>query len=595
MRGAMDFLRQRGGVVLHVFPTHVLIAEIPQSLRDRLVGNVGIEQVLYSVVDPSTVASYGEPAMIGVQAWNNNYMGMPTSKDLEATGFTSPGPIVNDTRIAPKPSDTRVQASGAPYGAGFYDTSEYLIGDVAVAIILPESNGAIDPNQENWASNDISSVVGEIQAGMSWWAAREPRAHLSFTYSVSIVSTSYEPIRRSSNDEGLWIGEVMQNMGYTSGDYYYRVRSYLNSVRNTYGTDWAISIFVAHSYWDLDGRFADGLFAYAYYGGPFMVMTYDNDEYFLWNMDAVTAHEFGHLFYAVDEYYGAGEPCTERSGYLNIETRNSEYGSCLINVACIMRSDVPPYTSNSICSYTRGQVGWSDSDGDGVLDIVDFYPQNTLNAYGPDPTTNPTPSYSGYASSRATYPNNNPKSLTRNSITINKITGVYFWVEDTNGNTIRPSQLASPTDGQFDSAFENYVFTVNPALTSGTYKIASVAWNSEGLGLVTWDWLTINAPSTVTVTTTRTFTESSTSYLYRTTTTTTASYTSTTTSTSTSVVYTTVTASLGGAGPAGAGASSSMAYPAFMTVLAIMIGHGVTAGRPKRVPKVRAVSSPVQS
>jgi len=92
-----------------------------------------------------------------------------------------------------------------------------------------------------------------------------------------------------------------------------------------------------------------------------------------------------------------------------------------------------------------------------------------------------------------------------------------------------------------------------------------------------------------------TSTDQGTQFLTSVVTTTVTNYTSTTTSTSTSVVYTTVTASPGGAGPAGAGASSSMAYPALTTVLAIMIGHRVTAGRPKRVPKVRAVSSPVQS
>jgi hypothetical protein len=92
-----------------------------------------------------------------------------------------------------------------------------------------------------------------------------------------------------------------------------------------------------------------------------------------------------------------------------------------------------------------------------------------------------------------------------------------------------------------------------------------------------------------------TSTTQGTQYLTSILTTTVTNYTSTTTSTSTSVVYTTVTASPGGAGPAGAGASSSMAYPAFITVLAIMIGHRVTAGRPKRVPKVRAVSSSIQS
>ena len=770
MRDSIDFIRGRGGEVLHIFPTHVLVGRIPRSLRDTLVGKSGIEQVAYSIVDPSVVAGYGENAVIAVEAWNNNFMGQAASKGLEPSlGFAEPPPIKDDMRMAPQSASESSKVPAPPYGAGFYDTSEYMIGDISVAIILPESNGAIDPNQENWTSGDRSAVISEIQAAMNWWAAREPNAHLSFTYTFAILATSYEPIHRPSTDEGLWIAEVMQDIGYTSGDYFYRVRSFLTDLRNGDGTDWAITIFVAHSYWDVDGCFSDGYFAYAYLGGPFIVMTYDNNGYGLANMDAVTAHEFGHSFYALDQYTSAQQPCTYRSGYLNVENQNSAYpseGSCLSNVPSIMRGQVSPYTSGAIDQYARQQVGWRDSDGDGRLDIVDFFPQNTLNPYSPDPTSDSTPTYSGQASSRACYPNNNPYGQ-RHDITINTITGVQFWVEDTYGNTIRPTQDATPTDGRFDSDLEGYTFTVTPELSPGTYRFASVAWNNQGNGLIVWDVLTIESPVTVTIT--KTLTESSTSYLYRTSTTTVTSYTttttststiptvttvvlvpltitsteqstqfltsvltttvtdftstttststipttvalvpltmtstaqstqlltsiltttvtsytgtqtststivvpttvvlvpstvtstvqstqyltsiltttvtsytstwtststiptvttvvlvpstvtsttqgtqyltsiltttvtnytSTTTSTSTSVVYTTVTASPGGAGPAGAGASSSMAYPAFITALAIMTGHRVTAGRPKRVPKVRAVSSPVQS
>ena len=86
-------------------------------------------------------------------------------------------------------------------------------------------------------------------------------------------------------------------------------------------------------------------------------------------------------------------------------------------------------------------------------------------------------------------------------------------------------------------------------------------------------------PSTVTSTV------QSTQYLTSASTTTVTSYTATTTSTSTSVVYTTVTVSQGGAG---AGASSPLAYLGFISLLAVTVGDKVTAGKSRRIPRVRS-------
>jgi hypothetical protein len=88
---------------------------------------------------------------------------------------------------------------------------------------------------------------------------------------------------------------------------------------------------------------------------------------------------------------------------------------------------------------------------------------------------------------------------------------------------------------------------------------------------------TVVVPTTVVLLpSTATSTIESIQYLTSTSTTTVTNYTNTSTSTGTSVVYTTVTVSQGGAG---ADASSPLAYLGFMSVLAIMASHGVTAGR----------------
>jgi hypothetical protein len=119
--------------------------------------------------------------------------------------------------------------------------------------------------------------------------------------------------------------------------------------------------------------FADGYFAYAYLGGPYMVLTLDNDGWGPENLASVCAHEMGHIFYALDQYYAAHVPCERRSGYLGRETRNSEYGSCGEDVPlCIMRST--PIDAAILSETAKGQVGWSDGDGDDVPDVLDLAP-----------------------------------------------------------------------------------------------------------------------------------------------------------------------------------------------------------------------------
>jgi len=429
----------------------------------------------------SQVEKYGDVAVFAVEAWNNNFMGEASIRGLTADPEApEPAPIKADVKMPPQRDESKdLQIASAPYGAGYYDTSEYMIGKISVAIILPESNGAIDRNQETWGSSGISNVVSEIQAGLNWWAAREWKANLWFTYTLYIVETSYEPISRPQSDEYLWIGEVMYNIGYSSGSYFDRVYAYLNDLRNWDRTDWAFAIFVANSWWDLDGMFADmKYFAYAYLGGPFLVMTYDNDGYSIWNMDAVTAHETGHTFYAADEYYepGYNDPGypTDKWGYLAVENQNLQgpgrSGSS--DVPCIMRGGTSSYTQGAVCYYTRGQIGWRDTDGNGILDIIDFEPDSILPPYSPDPTQDNSPTYSGTAYATATYPNMNPYG-SGNDITINTITRVQYrigggaWID------------ATAWDGTFDQAIEYFIFTTSP-LTTGTYTFYVRALNRAG-------------------------------------------------------------------------------------------------------------------
>jgi hypothetical protein len=359
--------------------------------------------------------------------------------------------VVSDALIPPDiPQD-----HNSPITPGYYETSEYLIGSIAVGIIFPESNGTIDLSTENWNSTEESDVVSEIQYGLSWWANQNPAAFVSFNYSIHYqVPTSYEPINHLSTNESLWISEAMSYLGYPGTDYFTQVRDYVNDLREELNTNWAFAIFVVDSSNDADGKFADDYFAYAYLGGPFLVMTYDNNDWGIENMDFVAAHEIGHIFYATDEY----DDVTEYSGYLNVSDVDGSGG--LMNGSAWFPSE-----------GTKGQVGWRDSDGDNIPDIVDTFPDTKLVLYPSNLTNNSTLTYAGFVT-EVPYPNNNPYGLGRDA-TINTITKVEYSIDS--GEWLE----ASPVDGAFDEAVENFTFTT-PPLSSGTHTIEVRGINSVG-------------------------------------------------------------------------------------------------------------------
>lgn len=346
------------------------------------------------------------------------------------------------------------------------DRAEYMIGTVGVTVIFPESNGALDPNTETWNQMRMDKVFDEIYIGLAWWEAQMPNGRLEFTvYSLDQQATSYEPISRSSSDQDKWVGEILNNLGYTSGDYIQDAIDLNNDVRNTYGKDWAYTAFVVDSFMDPDGTFDNGVSGYAFgLGGPFMVMTYDNNGWGVNNMDKVMAHETGHMFYASDEYTRPGE----WSGYLNVlEVDNS---------GCIMD------TANWCISIgTLGQIGWRDSDGDNIMDPEDTIPNTILNPQVTNPITNNILTYSGTAEEIA-LTNQNPyynswlnghRVNAGNDVSINEITLVQYRVD---GAVWLPT---TPLDGAFDEAIEGFTFTTS-TLSDGTHTIETRARNTVG-------------------------------------------------------------------------------------------------------------------
>jgi hypothetical protein len=463
----VEAIRQAGGEVTHVFPPAALIGQLPLNAQVP----AGVSAVYRQAVDEAGLSSLTGAARRAAQVWNALLSPQPAPEAVQSLAVPQ-ADIANDAMVPPPPEGLHtLDHDPTP---GYAETSEYFIGRVAVGIVLPESDGSLDPSTEDWTEAERTLVLSKITAALDWWAAREPNAHLTFVYddgTAAPVATRYEPITRPSSHQAFWIADVMAKMGYTGLSFFDQVRSYDNALRARYGTDWAFTIFVVDSTNDSDRLFSDGYFAYAYLGGPFMVMTSGNDGYGPQNMDAVAAHEIGHIFLALDQYSSAFQPCTRQSGYLGAENQNSQYGTCASNVTSIMRGQVYPYQAGAVDPYARAQLGWRDSDGDGILDPMDTTLSVTDVTYVADTGHPNVLTFSGTVRDDPY-----PSPLWR-SILINTIGRVQYrvaggdWAE------------AQPADGTFDTYAETFTFTT-PPLPSGDLAVDLRAVDTAGNELV---------------------------------------------------------------------------------------------------------------
>jgi len=394
--------------------------------------------------------------------------GLLSAGAARAGGDPPPGrPLVGDAFYPPLSAAKDAGESwDGPMGAGFWDGSEFLVGDVGVVVILVESDGTIDPSRENWTAEEEEWVTAQVGEAMEWWRRRLSPDLLSFTLEFQYrVLVPYEPITRPQPEEALWIESALDALHQADHDRFTGTQRLVNDFRERGGLDWAFALYVVDSSEDEDGMFPDGHFAYSYVGGPFAVLTLDNDGWGMENFASVCAHEMGHIFYALDQYYAAHVPCDRPSGYLCRETENSQYGDCPEEVPnCIMRSC--RLVSATLSSTARGQVGWGDEDGDSIPDVLDTAPSVRFSGRAAEDGLH-------YGVARATaLPNRNPSGY-GHAITINRIERVaYRW----DGG---PWIDAEPSDGEWGGQSEEFRLSLLAAAGSAG-KVQIRAWNQVG-------------------------------------------------------------------------------------------------------------------
>ncbi|MBM4093184.1 MAG: hypothetical protein FJ276_27800, partial [Planctomycetes bacterium] len=356
--------------------------------------------------------------------------------------------------------------TGQPYGAHPQDTGEFMLGSALATVVLFESDGSVDPSTENWnqlvrdgngnvvfdqfgrtisvsGPNRIEEVKDRVREGLQWWEdtlvefyARMYQGvapihsldfQVDFTYAHNPIQTGYEPISRSSNDYVFWGEDFLKKVGFdTFESIHTDIRSFNNSQRVKYGTDWAFTIFVVDDLNDPDDRFAPGGFsrAFAFAGGRFLVSLASRPA-------STYAHETGHMFWARDEYQYSGASYTDLRGYYNAQNVNAwdNPDPNYVRQNSIMEAGGfldAAWAARMSSDSSLAMIGWRDSDRDGVFDVLDV--PLTLSGTGYYDTTQNKYRFVGH-SSVDTLPNRNSSGL-QNDITVNRVSQAVY---STNG------------------------------------------------------------------------------------------------------------------------------------------------------------------
>jgi len=293
-------------------------------------------------------------------------------------------------------------------------TSSFMIGKVVVNLMLPDSEGtqhggtvgcfaesgcacdpqSADPSVRAWCrsydwcigdggcgANEVSLVIDQVKASLRWWEelARTHEVSLQFVLHLAddgrgrppLVATRFEPILYKAFAEYPWLADMLDHLGAaTASNTVTRMANYNDALRQRYHADWAITLIVV----DRDdnrlkfGPPDGGINAWASVSHAVVSTTrVDGSGKPLAILPALV-HEIGHTFGALDQF----PPflCDSRAGYLSVLNENS--------TACKGSNTLPSimvgsdrYTHHFIDPWGVGQIGWQDSDDNGIPDPVD--------------------------------------------------------------------------------------------------------------------------------------------------------------------------------------------------------------------------------
>ncbi|WP_182870109.1 Calx-beta domain-containing protein [Rhodopirellula sp. JC639] len=324
-----------------------------------------------------------------------------------------------------------------PLGAGASDTSEFMLGSVHVNVVAFESDGRMDNVLERWSPSQKVDFRQKVNEGLQWWeevldrrgATHDLNFQVDFQFLDHPIEIPYEPIAGNFGDQSDWTNAFLDAVGAnTVSSTFADLDAYNHLQRLENATNWAFTIFVTNGSMDSDGRYADNSNAWAYAGGPYTLIQQ--------HRSAVTiAHEVGHIFYNLDEYPG-GRSYTDHRGYYNTQNLNAyeDHPDRTQRVDSLMAESASTAYANFTSSPTSLEmIGWKDSDGDGIFDVLDV--PLSLTGSGTYDESTRRYHFRGSASVN-TLPNLNP-SGNGNDITINRISRLEYRVAGGTWETAR--------------------------------------------------------------------------------------------------------------------------------------------------------------
>jgi hypothetical protein len=361
LRGVLE---EKGARGLNIFSPDVLYAYVPAGFGPFDLGDLDV-----IMIDSADDPSMGELDAVMRGVIKSLFEESGAERYWAPTGT---GPLNDVLRRVPPEIIEMTKYSGPLMGSpselqgarSVQQNSEFMIGTVLVNIIMPESM----TGSEDWTDEEIAAALSDLAKGCQNYQQHAVWTDLIFIYNhqeFHKVPVSIEPIEGDWNSDPIWINQALANLGYPDGDAMMRTHEFNNDTREHYGTDWVFTAYVVDASENLCWQGPAGQYAaYAYLGGPYLVVPYPSCGYGTGiGFSKVFIHEMSHVFWALDEYASAEQSCNARSGYLNYENRNTLFNPCQATVPCIMQSGLQE-SPLPICYYTRGQVG---------LGAVDYY------------------------------------------------------------------------------------------------------------------------------------------------------------------------------------------------------------------------------
>jgi hypothetical protein len=375
-QGVVGAIVAQGGRVMMRFPPGLIFAtgeaELLRALRDEQ----GVRQVTSEAITNPERLALDEAGALALQAWN-----LRMSDEYKATKAARPdeGAPWDHYQAAPPGGDViPLEDAGAPLAmseqtakAAPVNTSRYMIGTVAVGVIIVDGPAG---STAAFTAAERTTVVAEVQEGTTHLIDLSPAgANLNFIFDVHTVTLALAPAAVAN--EVQWRDPAMAALGYAAGsagmyDYLHDLRTHTWTTMCP-GPDWAYVAFFT--------KYAAPWFAYASLGGPRLVMQYSNDGWGPSQIDRVFAHESGHIFGAADEYASSGCSLGGAWGYLGVANNNCANGNPA-SIDCLMKAN-----TYNMCQWSAGQLGWRDSDADGVPDPIDLAPGTYATDVGINP------------------------------------------------------------------------------------------------------------------------------------------------------------------------------------------------------------------